>query len=175
MSILSICLFFVQFCGCASEDETEQSSSNRPQSQTTAEQVKVKFTESGRLQAILYSNRMEEKDNLTWSWNIDVDFFTDDDTIADGGMKADSGYVLSGGSSRKRQVTVFGNVHLIAPDGTELFADSLRWNPAKQQIESNSKVKVIRGKDVVEGIGFESDPNFMHIRIINVKGKLEQL
>ncbi|MCD6594352.1 LPS export ABC transporter periplasmic protein LptC [bacterium] len=168
-------LFFaiMIFQGC-SDNEVSNTSKTKPQSLSTTEKVKVKFTESGNLQAILYSDSLVDREKNTWGWNIDVDFFTGDDTISDGGMLADSGFVLDGRGTKRRQVLVFGNVHLTAPDGTELFADSLRWNPKTQQIESGSKVKVVKGKEIIHGIGFKSDPNFKHIKIINVSGRIEE-
>ena len=166
--------FILLLNGCFNE-ETIDGGKKKPQSLATVEQVKIRFTENGILQAILYSDRLEERDKLTWGWVIKVDFFTDTDTIPDGAMIADSGVVHEGKGRNRREVSVFGNVKLDAPDGTILYSDSLRWNPRTQKIESKSKVKVIRGKEIIEGVGFTSDPGFEHIRIINVKGRLEEL
>jgi len=161
------------FWGCSEESGTE-SKSQKPKSLAVAQKVRIKFTEAGKLQAILYADRVVDYDSLTWGWNLKADFFADDDTIPDGGMTADSGYVRQDRRGR-RMVSVFGNVHLISPDSTELFADSLRWNPKYQQIESNSQVKIVRGQDVIEGTGFVSDPNFKHIRVLNVRGRMKKL
>ena len=161
------------FWGCSGEDEKETRSQS-PRSLAVATNVKIRFTESGKLQAILYASKVADYDTLTWGWNLRADFFTDSDTVADGGMTADSGYVKQDRAGR-RVVSVFGNVRLVAPDGTRLFADSLRWNPKYQQIESNSKVRIIRGADTIEGTGFVSDPNFKHIRVVNVRGRIKKL
>ncbi len=174
IALVSVFAALIMFSGCTDEDSTGELR-KKPQSLASAENVRVKFTESGILQAILYANTLEDRKKLTWAWHIRVEFFTDTDTITDGGKAADSGSVREGRGMNKREVQVFGNVHLTAPDGTELYSDSLRWNPRTQEIESGSKVKVIRGKEIIHGVGFTSDPGFEHIRIINVKGRLEEL
>ena len=167
--LLPIVAFFSIFsCGGDKTTVREQ----RPQSKSTIQRARITFTEGGKLQAILYASRLETRGELTFGWDIDVKFFTDDDTIPDGGMIADSGYVTEG-TGRNRLVKVFGNISLIAPDGTKLYADSLRWNPTTGKIESNSRVKVVRRTEMVEGIGIVSDPNFKEIRVKNVRGRLE--
>jgi len=133
--------------------------------------AKIYFTENGALQSILYASQMVERNKITYGMEIKVDFFKDKDTIPDGGMTADSGFVNEG-KGRNRIVTVLGDVHLISPDGVELFADSLRWNPRNQQIESESKVKIINGNEVIEGTGFMSDAGFQKIRLKQVKGQM---
>ena len=171
-SFVLLSIFIAVAIGCSGGDENAQSSAER--SGTTADRIKVYFTEEGKLQAILYASRIEERDKSTFGWDIDVDFFADNDTIPDGGMVADSGIVKKGRGRRKSEVSVFGNVHLTAPDGTELFSDSLRWNPRAQMIESNSQVKIVRGDEVINGVGFVSDASFKKIRIKKVSGKIEQ-
>ncbi len=168
LSIFSIALFI----SCSNENSSAQT--KEVGSSTSADTVKIYFTEEGNLQAILYATRMEERKKLTWGWNIKVDFFSDKDSIADGGMVADSGVVKKGRGRRRSEVEVFGDVHLTAPDGTELFSDSLRWNPRAQMIESNSKVKIIRGAEVIDGVGFVSDASFKKIRVKKVSGRIEQ-
>lgn len=166
----SVAILSLLMSGCSEQSESRTSGSAK--SVTEADTVKVYFTESGKLQAILYSLKMEERKEITWGWNIKVDFFRDEDSIPDGYMVADSGAVKQGRGRRKSEVSVFGNVHLIAPDGTELFSDSLRWNPRRQLIESNSEVKIIRGDETIIGKGFTSDPNFEKIRVKQVSGKI---
>jgi len=168
--IIALQAFVVILLGCSKTDtgvvETTKNAS-------TADTVKVYITDGGKLQAILNALRMEERNKATWAWNIDVDFFQDGDTIADGGMIADSGKIEQSKGMKRSHVNVFGHVHLIAPDGTQLFSDSLRWNPTKQQIESNSKVKIIKGNEIIEGIGFSSDANFQRIHVKKVHGKID--
>lgn len=168
LSTFSVALFI----GCSNDNRSAQTKA--VSSGTSADTVKIYFTEDGNLQAILYATRMEERKKLTWGWNIKVDFFSDNDSIADGGMVADSGVVKKGRGRRRSKVEVFGNVHLTAPDGTELFSDSLRWNPRTQMVESNSKVKIVRGTEVIDGIGFVSDANFKKIRVKKVSGRIEE-
>jgi len=174
ITVISAFAALMMFYGCTDEDSTGELR-KKPQSLASAENVRVKFTENGILQAILYANILEDREKLTWAWHIRVEFFTDTNTIPDGGMVADSGFVREGRGINKREVQVFGNVELTAPDGTELYSDSLRWNPRTQEIESGSKVKVIRSKEIIHGVGFKSDMGFEHIRIVDVKGRLEEL
>ena len=175
-SLTSALAFFIAtmiFQGCSNDEVSDTPTHSTPKSFSTAYNTEVKFTEGGNLQAILHADSLVDRGKNTYAWNIKVDFFADRDTIYDGKMTADSGFVVKSKGVRRQRVSVFGDVHLIAPDGTELYSDSLRWNPKTQQIESGSKVKIVRGKEVIHGTGFKSDPNFEHIKIIDVSGKIE--
>lgn len=169
--VLLVFLFSVVVIGCSSSERKGVSSDK---AETQADTVSVFFTNNGKLQAILFAPKMIQRNGFTWAWSISARFFPDDDTVARGGLKADSGFVSPGYGDR-RTVCLFGNVHLVSPDSTQLFSDSLRWNPVSQKIETNSSVRMVRKEGSLEGKGLVSDPNFKNIRILNVRGKFKSL
>jgi len=168
--LLLVFLLF-SFLGISCERDDLAHEKRKPQNKAELEQAKIIFTEEGILQAILDADKMETRGSIIWGWNINVKFYQPKDSVPNGGMLADSGYVGQG-VGRRRIVSVFGNVSLEAPDGTKLYSDSLRWNPQKGQVESGSKVKVVRGNEIIVGVGFISDPNFEKIRVKNVSGTI---
>jgi len=169
--LLSIVPIFA-ICSCVGDYGSKEPQKS-PQSLAYAENVSVRFTDSGKLVAILYSTKFVERDNLTWGWNVRADFYSSTGDAPQGGITADSGFVNQGRTGK--EVQVFGNVHMTSPRGVELFADSLRWNPLSRKIESESDVRIVRGHETVRGKGIRSDPGFENIRIINVSGTLENL
>jgi len=168
--LLLVFLLF-SFLGISCERDNLAHGKRKPQNKAELEQAKIIFTEEGILQAILDADKMETRGSIIWGWNINVKFYQPKDSVPNGGMLADSGYVGQG-VGRRRMVSVFGNISLEAPDGTKLYSDSLRWNPQKGQVESGSKVKVVRGNEIIVGVGFISDPNFEKIRVKNVSGTI---
>ena len=75
----------------------------------------------------------------------------------------------------------YGNVVATSTKGEILETDSLRYLNEKDKIVSDSHVKLIRGHDVITGIGMEADHTLdsvdikrnMRARIVEEDGKLE--
>jgi LPS export ABC transporter protein LptC len=55
-----------------------------------------------------------------------------------------------------------GHVSIITNAGTRVDTPSLRFLNREQKVESDERVTVRRGGDVLSGVGFESDPSLDH-------------
>ena len=55
-----------------------------------------------------------------------------------------------------------GHVNIVTNAGTRVDTPSLRFLNREQKVESDERVTVRRGGDVLSGVGFESDPSLDH-------------
>ncbi|MCX8092877.1 MAG: LPS export ABC transporter periplasmic protein LptC [Candidatus Goldbacteria bacterium] len=65
-----------------------------------------------------------------------------------------------------------GNVRIKASNGTVIITDSIFWDDAQKKVIGEGPVSVIKDKNVISGIGFQSDIDMKDIRI-NKKVKLK--
>jgi LPS export ABC transporter protein LptC len=69
-------------------------------------------------------------------------------------------------NSRSGNMEARGNVVVIAEDGRRLETPQLRYDPGRNEISGDSAFVLTRPEDVLEGIGFVTDPNLTRIRVI---------
>ncbi len=58
-----------------------------------------------------------------------------------------------------------GNVKIHASNGTVIQTDSIIWDDVKKKVIGEGPVTVIKDKNVINGIGFESDVDMRDVRI----------
>jgi LPS export ABC transporter protein LptC len=116
-------------------------------------------TDQGRPQWTLYARyaAMYQAKNLVVSRDIRVEFF-DDKGAPSSELTARQGEV----QQQTRDMTARGNVVLQTTEGTRMTSEELHFNNARQRITSDQLVRVDRQGDVLEGTGFESDPDLHH-------------
>jgi len=116
-------------------------------------------TDQGRPQWTLYARYAAtyQAKNLVVSRDIRVDFF-DDKGARSSELTANSGEI----QQQTRDMTARGNVVLQTTEGTRMTTEELHFSNDRQRITSDRLVHVDRAGDVLEGIGFESDPNLHH-------------
>src|SRR5262249_52911136 len=61
-----------------------------------------------------------------------------------------------------RDMTARGNVVILNSDGTRMSTQSLHFLNREQKITSDELVRVEQKGNVLQGVGFESDPNLKH-------------
>lgn len=85
-------------------------------------------------------------------------------------VKADSGSAIE----RTRYVELRGNVQVFYTNGTEIEADSLKWDQANDQVTTEGFVKITK-KDgsILTGRGLRTDPHFTSYRLKNPVGEVE--
>jgi LPS export ABC transporter protein LptC len=116
-------------------------------------------TDQGRPQWTLYARYAAtyQAKNLVQSRDIRVDFF-DDKGARSSELTAHQGEI----QQQTRDMTARGNVVLQTTEGTRMTTEELHFSNDRQQITSDRLVRVEREGDVLEGTGFESDPNLHH-------------
>lgn len=98
-----------------------------------------------------------ERDSA-WAYVLHADFFdsTGNHTST---LTADSALVREG----QRLMEGFGTVRVVTTKGTTLDAPHLQWNDLDRTVSTDSFVVVTRGRDVMSGYGFQSDPELTRI------------
>jgi LPS export ABC transporter protein LptC len=76
-------------------------------------------------------------------------------------LVADSGSV----DSEKGELCARGNVVVTTPEGNRLETNVLFWDREHAKVRSDDSVRLIRGRDLLTGVGFESDPNLEHYEL----------
>src|SRR4029079_18185382 len=61
-----------------------------------------------------------------------------------------------------RDMTARGNVVILNADGTRMSTQSIHFLNREQKIVSDELVRVEQKGNVLQGVGFESDPNLKH-------------
>lgn len=94
--------------------------------------------------------------NLVIVKTVRVDFFDKDGKVSSV-LTAREGEV----NDRTRDMIARGNVVLQTTEGTRLSSEELRFSNKDQKIRvpETHLVRVVRGRDVLTGYGFESDPD----------------
>jgi len=116
-------------------------------------------TDQGRPQWTLYARYAAtyQAKNLVISRDIRVDFF-DDKGARSSELTANQGEI----QQQTRDMTARGNVVLQTTEGTRMTTEELHFTNSLQKITSDRLVRVERKGDVLDGVGFSSDPNLHH-------------
>jgi LPS export ABC transporter protein LptC len=85
-------------------------------------------------------------------------------------VTADSGSAVE----RTRYVELRGGVQVFYSNGTEIVADSLKWDQPNDRVTTEGFVKITK-KDgsVLTGTGLETDPRFTSYRLKNPVGEVQ--
>ena len=85
-------------------------------------------------------------------------------------VKADSGSAIE----RTRYVELRGGVKVLYSNGTEIDADSLKWDQINDRVSTEGFVKITK-KDgsILTGSGLSTDPRFTSYRLKNPVGEVE--
>jgi lipopolysaccharide assembly outer membrane protein LptD (OstA) len=71
-------------------------------------------------------------------------------------------------------VELRGNVHVFYSNGTEIVADSLKWDQPNDRVNTEGFVKITkRDGSVLTGIGLTTDPRFTSYRLKNPVGEVQ--
>lgn len=57
------------------------------------------------------------------------------------------------------------SVVVATPEGDTLRTESLRWDPRTKKIDTDAAFSLARGKDILTGVGLETDPDLRHYRV----------
>lgn len=136
------------------------------------EQIKeaeVLHTENGILKLkIIAANIQRFKDNqpsLVFSDGLEVTFY-DDSGLVKSVLTAVNAEI----DETNKIMTAFDNVILVSKEGNKLESDELFWDEKKNKIYTENKVVITTRKEVIEGQGFQSSPDFSEYSITRIQG-----
>ncbi len=126
----------------------------------------MRFTTEGRPRAVLHAGRIRTYDaqRLTLlDSNVHVDFY-DQKGFHSSQMFSKSAKI----NDANKNMTAYEHVHIVSDSGTIVDTDSLEWNNQAQTLHSEAAVRIAEANGrITTGIGFESDQNLSHYRILH--------
>jgi LPS export ABC transporter protein LptC len=156
---LALCLCGLVLGACAPDQKSNPVGSTGELPDQEVTDFVLTETDEGRPQWTLYARYAAtyQAKNLVVSRDIRVDFF-DDKGARSSELTARQGEI----QQQTRDMTARGHVVLQTTEGTRMTTEELHFSNAKQLITSDQLVRVDRQGDVLEGIGFQSDPDLHH-------------
>jgi len=136
-----------------------------------ADTFNLKYTDSGRVKAILISPKMLDYSNRDFPFSefpegIYLEVFDEDNNksvvVAD--------YAIS--YSHTDLLDLQGNVKLSTYKNDTLFAEQLYYDQDKEWLFTNRPVSFKIGFDKINGKGFDSDSKFTNAEVIEVDGNI---
>jgi LPS export ABC transporter protein LptC len=127
------------------------------------ENMELRETSDGKLEWILRAKRAT-RDAVSEPTRLDslrVDFYQGTDRVRSV-LTSDSGRV----DTQKGVLIAMGRVVVVTREGSRLETEELSWNRKTARVSSEQFVRLIRGRDVLTGTGFRSDPNLVSYEIL---------
>ena len=133
------------------------------------EGAEMLHTENGKLKVKIVATTIERFNNqqpqLVFSNHLVV-YFYNDSALVQSTLKAEYAEI----NDEKKLMTAKENVILINIAGKKLESEELIWDEKNNKIYTDKKVKITTGKEVIEGEGFVSNPDFTEYSISKIHG-----
>ena len=133
------------------------------------EGAEMLHTENGKLKVKIVATTIERFNNqqpqLVFSNHLVV-YFYNDSALVQSTLKAEYAEI----NDEKKLMTAKENVILTNIAGKKLESEELIWDEKNTKIYTDKKVKITTGKEVIEGEGFVSNPDFTEYSISKIHG-----
>ena len=134
-----------------------------------AENINLKYTDSGKINAILLSPKMLDFSNRTFKYSefpdgINLTLFDEENQKST--VVADYAIVYNETDLMDLQ----GNVIIATKDNDTLFAEQLYYDQKKEWLFTNKPVTFRTGLDLIHGNGFDSDSKFTNAEVLEISG-----
>lgn len=158
-------------CTSPSQAPTQRGEGGRTPVQSF-ENLELRETSEGRLEWILRAKKAtrDSASDPTRLQVLHVDFYQGSDHVRSV-LTSDSGRV----DSQKGILVAQGTVVVVTQEGSRLETEELSWDRKSARVSSDQFVRLTRGRDVLTGIGFRSDPNLVSYEILkDVKASVRE-
>jgi LPS export ABC transporter protein LptC len=134
-----------------------------------AENINLKYTDSGKVEAILLSPKMYDYSNKAFGYNkftegVNLEVFEDD--VKKGTIIADYAIVYN----KTNIIDLQGNVKVVTDANDTLFAEQLYYDNKAEWLFTNKPVTFRTGQDVINGNGFDSNSKFSNAEVLEITG-----
>jgi len=134
-----------------------------------AENINLKYTDSGKIEAILLSPKMFDFSNRGFKFSefpdgIHLTLFDDENQKST--VVADYAIVYNETDLMDLQ----GQVVIATKDNDTLFAEQLFYDQKKEWLFTNKPVTFRTGLDLIHGNGFDSDTKFTNAEVLEING-----
>ena len=147
------------FQGCSGGKKLSASGNSDLLPDSEVEDFTITETDSGKTEWTLFSKQAAtfSARDLVTARTVRIDFFGAD------GRKSSELIAREGELyQRTRDMIARGNVVLLTTEGWRMNTEELHFSNSLRRITSNKLVRVEKEGSVLEGVGFESDPNLVH-------------
>jgi len=159
LRLLAVVAILVTLGGCSTGRKVSGSGTSGLIPDSEVEDFTVTETDSGRTQWTLFAKSAAtfSARDLVTARTLRIDFF-------DEKGKQSSELVAREGElyQRTRDMTARGNVVLQTVKGERMTTEEVHFLNSLRRIQSDKLVRVEKEGSVLEGVGFESDPNLQH-------------
>lgn len=134
-----------------------------------AEDINLKYTDSGRVTANLISPKMLDYSNRPFSFNEfpeGLTLYLYDDDNKKSTVVADYAIVYN----ETDLIDLQGNVVITTVDNRILKTDQLYYNQKKEWLFTNKPVSFASETDIINGNGFDSNSKFTNAEVLEVTG-----
>jgi LPS export ABC transporter protein LptC len=159
MGFLALGLLGTVLAGCSGGKKLSASGTSGELPDNEVEQFYVTETDSGRAQWTMFAQHAAtyQARDLVTVRGVRIDFFSDKG-IKSSELVAREGELYQ----RSRDMVARGNVVLLTTEGWRMSTEEMHFLNSRRKITSDKLVRVEKQGTVLEGVGFESDPNLEH-------------
>ncbi|MDX5320063.1 MAG: LPS export ABC transporter periplasmic protein LptC [Bacteroidota bacterium] len=172
-SLLSGFLFvlFLSACDLQVEKEKVEKMLSDTVFSEYAENVEMRYSDSGRARAVLYAPVLErfqtEEPYTTFEQGVTGYFYGPSGRV-ENSLKAKWGISYD----KKKLVEMRNDVQLINFKQEKLNTDKLIWDQKTGKIYTDAFVKITTPENIIMGEGFEANQDFTEYKIFKVKGEI---
>lgn len=131
--------------------------------------VDISITHAGKLQANIKADYLEqysEKNTISLEDNVHIDFYNNDEKLISS-VFADKARI----NEKINFLQATDNIIVESDSGVTLYTDTLTWDNQKEVIFTEDSVMITtEANDTLYGIGFQSDINMEHWKILKPRG-----
>ena len=169
ISIIVIAFAMTMFFSCKGNlKKIQKSSISENEPIGVAENINLKYTDSGKVKAILKSPKMFDYGNRVFGYNeftegINLELFED-------GKKSVvvSDYAII--YNKTNLIDLQGNVVITTHSNDTLYAEQLFYDQTKEWLFTNQPVTFRTGQDRINGNGFDSNSKFTNAEVLEITG-----
>lgn len=135
-----------------------------------AENINLKYTDSGRVKANLMSPKMKDYSNREFAFQefpVGIKLM-----LFDKGKKSTilSDYAIS--YNQNDLIDLQKNVIIITQENDSIFAEQLYYDQKNEQIFTNEAFRFVSPTKIMSGIGFNSDKDFKDFQAMEITGTI---
>jgi len=159
MGLLALGLVGAGLSGCSGGKKLSASGTKGELPDGEVEDFSITETDSGRTQWTLFAKHAAtyQARDLVTARTLRIDFF-DEKGQKSSELLAREGELYQ----RTRDMVARGNVVLLTTEGWRMSTEEMHFLNSHRKITSDKLVRVEKEGTVLEGVGFESDPNLEH-------------
>jgi LPS export ABC transporter protein LptC len=166
VTVITVAMFF----SCNSNyNEVQKLGISENEPIGVAENINLKYTDSGRVTANLISPKMLDYSNRDFPYYE----FTDGITLYLFDENNEKSTVISDYAisyQKTNLIDLQGNVKIYTKTNDTLLAEQLYYNEQKQWVYTNKPVEFKTGLDIINGNGFDSNSKFTNAEVLEVTG-----